>query len=176
MNIKLQLSEVRLLIDKRFPIEQIGSQLQPIARQANLIFAEHQVGAGYLQWSLPGMDWNAFPNGSDEQKTIVAQIYKERKAQMQSALQGSFLKDIVFSVPSEEFIFFRQDGDLTSPQVENSTHGYPGRIFKMSKSLSLGLTSICLISVSSSLDIRGLPRLMVLCISTVRFPLAILIK
>ena len=127
MNIKLQLSEVRLLIDKRFPIEQIGSQLQPIARQANLIFAEHQVGAGYLQWSLPGMDWNAFPNGSDEQKTIVAQIYKERKAQMQSALQGSFLKDIVFSVPSEEFIFFRQDGDKWEIALTAWGYKYPDK-------------------------------------------------
>ena len=104
MNIKLQLGEVRLLIDKRFPIEQISNQLQPIAKQANLIFAEHQLGAGYLQWALPGTNWTAFSSGSDQQKAVIAQVYKERKTQMQKSLEGSFLKDIIFSVPSEDFI------------------------------------------------------------------------
>lgn len=127
MNIKLQLGEVRLLIDKRFPIEQISNQLQSIAPKANLIFAEHQVGAGYLQWALPGSDWTAFPNGSDSQKDIVAQVYKERKAQMQSFLQGSFLKDIVFSVPSEDFIFFRQNGDGWDIALTAWGYKYPNK-------------------------------------------------
>lgn len=127
MNIKLQLGEVRLLIDKRFPIEQICNQLHPIAQKANLIFAGHQVGAGYLQWVLPGSDWTAFPNGSDSQKDIVAQIYKERKAQMQSFLQGSFLEDSIFSVPSEDFIFFRQNGDGWDIALTAWGYKYPNK-------------------------------------------------
>lgn len=111
MNIKLQLGEVRLLIDKRFPIEQISNQLQPIAKQANLIFAEHQVGAGYLQWALPGSDWTAFSKGNEDEKNTIAQLFKERKAQMQGLLQGASIQDAIFSVPSENFIFFRQKGE-----------------------------------------------------------------
>lgn len=127
MNIKLQLGEVRLLIDKRFPIEQISHQLQPLAKQSNLIFAEHQVGAGYLQWGLSGSDWTAFPNGSDEQKAIVVQIYKERKAQMQSFLHGSFLRDVIFSVPSEDFIFFRQVGSNWEIALTAWGYKYPDK-------------------------------------------------
>lgn len=111
MNIKLQLGEVRPLIDKRLPMEQISHQLQPIAKQANLIFATLQPGAGYLQWSLPGADWTPFTEGDEMAQTTVAQIYKTRRSLMQNALQGSPLKDIVFSVPSEDFVFYRQQGE-----------------------------------------------------------------
>lgn len=111
MNIKLQLGEVQSLFDKRIPIEQISSHLQPIAKQVNLIIAEHQVGAGYLQWSLPGSDWTAFSQGTEAQKSAVAQAYKVRKAQMQATLNGSPLQGIIFSVPSDDFIFFRQNGE-----------------------------------------------------------------
>ncbi len=127
MNIKLQLGEVRLLIDKRFPIEQISNQLQPIAKQANLIFADHQVGAGYLQWSLPGGNWTAFSSGSNQQKAVIAQVYKERKTQMQTSLEGSFLKDIIFSVPSEDFIFFRQDAEQFDIALTAWGYKYPDK-------------------------------------------------
>ncbi|MGN0282451.1 MAG: hypothetical protein ACI4B3_09150 [Prevotella sp.] len=127
MNIKLQLGEVRLLIDKRFPIEQISNQLKPIAKQANLIFAEHQVGAGYLQWALPGANWTAFSCGSNQQKVVIAQVYKERKNQMQKTLEGSFLKDVIFSVPSEDFIYFRQDAERLDIALTAWGYKYPDK-------------------------------------------------
>ena len=111
MNIKLRLGEVRLLIDKRIPLEQICVQLQPLAKQANLIFAEIQPGSGYLQWSLPGSDWISFSKADNVQKASVARDYKARKNQLQSLLKGSSLVDVVFSVPSEDFIYFRQGGE-----------------------------------------------------------------
>ena len=91
MNIKLRLGEVRLLIDKRIPLEQICVQLQPLAKQTNLIFAEIQPGSGYLQWSLPGSDWIAFSKADNVQKASVARDYKARKNQLQSLLKGSSL-------------------------------------------------------------------------------------
>lgn len=127
MNIKLQLGEIRLLIDKRFPIEQISNQLHPIAKQANLIFAEHQVGVGYLQWALPGTNWTAFSNGNEEQKAFIAQLYKERKTQIQNSLEGSLLKDIIFSVPSEDFIFFRQNGEQWDIALTAWGYKYPDK-------------------------------------------------
>ena len=109
MNIKVTLGEVRPL-DKRLPMEIISQKLQPIAKQANLIFADWQLGVGYLQWSLPGTNWTPFTKGNEEEQSTVAQIYETRKSLMQNALQGSPLKDIVFSVPSADFVFFRQQG------------------------------------------------------------------
>ena len=127
MNVKLRLGEVLLLIDKQFHIEQISNQLQPIAKQADLIFAKHQVGSGYLQWTLPGSDWTAFPAGSDSQKSLVALKYKERKERMQNSLQGSFLKDIIFSVPSEDFVYFRQKGEMLEIALTAWGYKYPNR-------------------------------------------------
>jgi hypothetical protein len=111
MNIKLQLGNVRPLIDKRLSMEQISRELQPIADQAKLVFATRQIGVGNLQWSLPGSDWTPVPQGNEEEKATVAQIFSTRKALMQNALQGSPLKDAIFSVPSEDFVFFRRHGE-----------------------------------------------------------------
>ena len=110
MNIKVTLGEVRPLIDKRLPMEIISQKLKPIAKQANLIFADWQPCGNYLQWSLPGTDWTPFTKGNEEEQATVAQIYETRKTLMQNALQGSPLKDIIFSVPSADFVFFRQQG------------------------------------------------------------------
>ena len=111
MNIKFQVGEICPLIDKQIPVNKLVGILQPLAKQANLIFVEQQVGAGYLQWSLSGSDWVAFTKGTEQQKSDVAEVYKMRRIQMQNAMQGSPLKDVVFSVPSEDFIFFRPNGE-----------------------------------------------------------------
>ena len=128
MNVKLKLGEVILLIDKKYPIDLISNQLQPIAKQAGLLFAEHQVGAGYIQWSLPGSDWIAFPAGTEEQKSAVAQIYKNRKNLMQDSLQGSILKETIFSLPSEDFIFFRPNGANWDIALTAWGYKYPNKV------------------------------------------------
>lgn len=127
MNVKLKLGDVCLLLDNRISIKQISCKLQPIAKQANLLFADPQVGAGYLQWTLSGTGWIAFPNGTDDQRSVVAQLYKERKSLMQNSLQGSVLKDLVFTVPSDDFIFFRQDGDKWEIALTAWGYKYPDR-------------------------------------------------
>lgn len=111
MNIKLRLGEVIRLIDNRLPIEQVSKQLTPIAEQAGIYFAELQTGTGYLQWFIPGSDWTSFADADEAQKSVVALTYHDRKETMQRALHNSPLKDVVFRVPSEKSIFFRQKGD-----------------------------------------------------------------
>lgn len=128
MNIKLRLDEVRLLIDKRYPIDQIQTRLQPIAKQANLIFADLQVGAGYLQWSLPGNGWTPFSKGDDSQKAAVASAYKTRKEQMQNSLRESPFKEVVFSVPSEDFIFFRKNDIFLEIALTAWAYKYPDKL------------------------------------------------
>lgn len=110
MNIKLQISEVVRLINNRIPMEQVCKQLTPLGKQAKIDFPAPQAGAGYLQWSLQGNGWTAFSKASTEQKAVVAQLYLERSESMQTTLKNSPLKNVVFTVPSEDFIYFRENG------------------------------------------------------------------
>lgn len=110
MNIKLQISEVVRLINNRIPMELIYKQLTPLAEQAKIGFPAPQTGAGYLQWTLQGNGWIAFSKANAEQKATVSQLYHERSKTILATLKDSPLKDIIFTVPSEDFIYFRENG------------------------------------------------------------------
>ena len=127
MNVKLLINQVLPLIDRRISTAQVYKQLLPLAEQARLFFAEPQTGVDYLQWSLPGIDWTSFPEGDESQKAAVAQVYKDRRATMQAALEGSPLKDIVLTVPSEEFIYFRPVGTDWEIALTAWAFRYPDR-------------------------------------------------
>ena len=106
MNVKLKISEIEHLLDKKLSEEMVYKLLKPLADNAGLIFSEVVPGVGYLQWDLPGTGWVSFADANDEQKAAVAQTYKQRKAAMRSAMNGSPIEHAVFTVPSEKFIFF----------------------------------------------------------------------
>lgn len=110
MNIKLQISEVVRLISNRVPMEQICKQLTPLADQAKIGLPAPQTGAGYLQWSLQGNGWVAFSEANASQKAVVAKLYHERSESMLATLKSSPLKDVVLTVPSDDFIYFRENG------------------------------------------------------------------
>lgn len=126
MNIKLRLGEVERLFDKLIPIDKVSLQLKPIAQQHNLVFADFQVGGGYYQWSLPGA-WTSFADASDAEKSVVAAAFKDRKAAMQAALGTLPLKDVVFTVPSEKFIYFRDNGGQVEIALTAWGFKYPNR-------------------------------------------------
>ena len=109
MNIKLQISEVIRLISNRVSMELVCKQLDPLSKQAKIGFPFPQTGAGYLQWSLQGDEWIAFSKANAEQKAVVAQLYRERSGSMLAALKTSPLKEVIFTVPSEDFIYFRKN-------------------------------------------------------------------
>lgn len=112
MNIKLQISEVKSLIDSKLPLEQVYKQLRPLAQKADLQFIEPQIGHGYLQWSLPDNGWTSFGRLDEAMKGEVAGIYRQRKEKMASLLSNSPLKEAVLCVPSELlFVFVKQQGD-----------------------------------------------------------------
>ena len=102
MNIKYQIGEVVQLIDKRLPVEAVCKQLQPLGKQTGLNFAEPATGAGYLQWTLPGEGWIPFTEVEDNLKPALATLYQQRKADLAARLEGSPIKDQLFSVPSPE--------------------------------------------------------------------------
>ena len=111
MNIKLPLTDVVSLLDHRISIHQVCKQLQPIAQQAQLLFVEPQTGSGYLQWTLQGDDWQSFTKGNDDQKAAVAQVFQDRKGNMEQFLGASPLKETIFSMPSPDYIYFRPSGE-----------------------------------------------------------------
>lgn len=108
MNIKLRINGVVRLVDNRISMEQVHKQLVPLSLQAKLDFPLPQVGAGYLQWSLPGNDWVSFAKADEEQKALVAVEYADRLRSMHALLGASPLKEAILTVPSEEFIYFRE--------------------------------------------------------------------
>ena len=110
MNVKLHLNEIVRLIDSRVPTEAVHKQLAPLAEQACLGLSMPQTGAGYLQWSLPGNDWKPFPQATEEEKTVIALLYQQRKEQMMAANKQSPILEAALTIPAEDFVYFRKNG------------------------------------------------------------------
>ena len=157
MNVKLLINQVLPLIDRRISTAQVYKQLLPLAEQARLFFAEPQTGVDYLQWSLPGTDWTSFPEGDESQKSIVAQVYKDRRATMTAALEGSPLKDIVLTVPSEEYIYFRPAG--TDWEIALTAWGfrYPDRPATGELDTHIHRSAMQLVDIGFEWDSQRLP-------------------
>lgn len=127
MNIKLYIGEVVPLLDKRISMAKVAHLLIPLARQSGLCLPEVQVGAGYLQWTLPGTGWIPFTEVDDTCKSVVAHIYNMRKSAVLSALEGSPIKDMVLVVPSDEFIYCRVSGEEWEIALVAWAYRYPDR-------------------------------------------------
>lgn len=109
MNVKLYLNEIVRLIDNRVPVKAVYNQLAPLAEQARLGLPMPQAGAGYLQWPLPGNDWRPFSQALEEEKPVIAKLYKQRKEQLTAAYKTSPMMDAALTTPSEDFIYFRKN-------------------------------------------------------------------
>jgi len=110
MNIKLSVSGVVQVLNRSIPMEQVAKQIIPLAERARLTFPAPQIGAGYIQWPLPGNDWVSFDQADEDTKSAVARAYQQRREELQAAMKGSPLKDVIFQVPADEFIYFRPNG------------------------------------------------------------------
>lgn len=128
MNIKLHIGEVVPLLDKRISMAKVAHLLIPLARQSGLCLPELQVGAGYLQWTLPGTGWIPFTEVDDACKSAVARIYNMRKSAVLSALEGSSIKEMVLVVPSDEFIYCRVSGEEWEIALVAWAYRYPDRL------------------------------------------------
>lgn len=128
MNVQLRINEVKPVLDPKLSIEQIGRTLQQFASKSNLIFPIPQVGHGYQQWSLPGMGWTSFANLPEDKKADAATAFIQRKNTMMAQLNGSPIRDAVFTVPSDDFIYFRQNGTNWEIAVAAWGFRYPDKI------------------------------------------------
>lgn len=127
MKIKLPLKSLTQLFDSLANVRQAYSQLQRMAVEQDLLFADFNVGNGYLEWDLPGEGWTKFIDAPAARKSDIAEIYEQRKNALLSKLKGSFLSSFVFSVPSDDFIFFRTAGDKTEIALVAWGFRYPDR-------------------------------------------------
>lgn len=124
MNVKLNICEVLPLLSMSY--DMVYSKLiNPIATRANLLMPEMKVGAGYLQWDLPGNDWTSFADADEETKSSVARVYHQRREIIRSALKGSPIENDVLMVPSERFIYFRPNGESWDIAITAWAHRFP---------------------------------------------------
>lgn len=128
MNVKLHIEEVVPLLDKRISMAQVAHLLIPLARKFGLYLPELQVGAGYLQWTLPGTGWIPFTEVDEACKSVVARMYSMRKSAVLSALEGSSIKEMILVVPSDEFIYCRASGEEWEIALVAWAYRYPDRL------------------------------------------------
>lgn len=112
MKIKLPLQSLTQLFDNLANLRKAFPQLQKLGKEDDIIFADFNVGNGYLEWDLPGDEWKQFDKVSEEEKSIIAESFEKHKKNLQAKLQGSFLNNFAFSVPSSEFIYFRNKSNF----------------------------------------------------------------
>ena len=127
MNKRVNINEVIRMLDFRISLNQVHQQLLTPAQQAKLTFIEPIPGSGYMQWSVPGEDWTSFTQADDVTKSRVAETYEQRKKTMLSLLEGSPLKDVVFTIPSTDFIFFRPNADSFDIAIAGWAFKYPDK-------------------------------------------------
>lgn len=125
MNVKLKVNSVVRLIDDRVSMGQIFKKIEPFARQAKILLCEPQAGAGYLQWSMEGNDWVSFKNLNDADKADAAKVYHDRRQSILSQLQGAKYINEIFSVPDDEFIYFRKSGSTWDIALVAWAYRYP---------------------------------------------------
>lgn len=128
MNVKLYLNEIVRLIDNRVPVKAVYNQLAPLAEQVKLRLPMPQAGAGYLQWSLPGNNWKPFSQAPEEEKTVIAKLYQQRKEQLKAAYKASPMMDAVLTTPSEDFIYFRKSGTDYDISLVAWGYRYPNQL------------------------------------------------
>ena len=159
MNIKLRVSEVIPVLDRRFAIDQVYKQIGTFAKQSQLLFAEPQTGAGYLQWSLSGNDWTAFTKADDDTKSAVAQHYQQRRQQMFNALQGSPMRDAILTFPSEDFIYFRPSAGGFDIAITGWGFKYPDRPGGGELDTWIKRSTLQMVNIAFSWDEQPLPNI-----------------
>lgn len=112
MNVKFIVDKVDPLIDKAVFNETFQKQVASAAERAGLILPLPQIGAGYWQWNLQGDGWTSFSACPEEEKNRVAQEHQKRCSDMKTALKNAPVVDLVLTVPSEECIYYKYQGNL----------------------------------------------------------------
>lgn len=121
---KFQVGEVVSLLPKQAAIGQVYNKVAPVALKAGILLPEPQIGAGYIQWRLPGDGWKSYATCDEATKDVIAPQYNERLSALEKALAGSPLKDASY-VPSTKQIFYRQANGGWEIALVAWGHRYP---------------------------------------------------
>lgn len=111
MNVQCNIHELVSVLPPKVALMQVASAIKPIAAKADLLFPTPQVGPTYQQWALPGSGWVSFTELPDDLKPAAAAEYVNRRNIMQAALKDSPVGAAVLTVPSDEYIYFRQQAN-----------------------------------------------------------------
>lgn len=112
MHIKINTDSIYKRISKDVKSsEQLNNLFKDILTDDENIFASIDFGSGCYVWTLPsGYHWHKLSEATDE--TAVRNILSEKKSLIRRKLGGildSGQLDAVFSVPSDDFIFYSED-------------------------------------------------------------------
>lgn len=128
MNIKLALTSVERAFDKKVPLEQLYKNIVPITSKSGILFAEPAVGAGYLMWSLDGEGWIAFSDLDNTEKSYAAEEFVERRNRVIASFNGAKLANDLFTVPSDDYIFFRKNGETYDIAIAAWAYRFPNSL------------------------------------------------
>lgn len=86
------------------------------------IFAERTPGSGYIQWELPGEDWQALSEAEPLKAAMVRNQLDVRKSAVSAILPNS-MADKVLTVPDESYVWFK-DSDRGGVLIRLTAWGY----------------------------------------------------
>lgn len=127
MNIKLRINGVITLLPKNISPEQLHKSLAPLAQSAELELPPIRIGHGYYLWTIDGEEWKKFSDLSKEEKSVWAELFKERKGRLKTLFAGSPMYESIMTIPSEEFIYVRNHGNKREIALTAWGYKYPNK-------------------------------------------------
>ncbi len=111
MKIRLHCYDVVNVLPCNVSYDQLALVLKNLCKTYDIHFCQRQVGCGVLQWILPEGAWMPLSAASGPLQTSVRQYYEECCQQIVSANKANAsLVEAALSVPSDDYIFFCQQG------------------------------------------------------------------
>lgn len=111
MKIRLQRDDVLNVIPPNVSYDQLTLALSNISKANDILFCQRQVGSNVLIWTLPEDGWVPLSATTEPLLSRVHQHYEECCQQIMLAGKSNVnLIKAALSVPSEDYIFFRQQG------------------------------------------------------------------
>lgn len=109
MNICIQRNNIVSVIPPNVSYDQLALALKSLCNASDVHFCRRQVGYDKLLWKLPDDGWTALSVVTPPLQQLVRQHFEDCCQQLIHANRGNVaLVEAALSVPSDDFIFFRQ--------------------------------------------------------------------
>ncbi len=87
---------------------QYRKDVEPIAQQYGITFADLTTGVGKYKWKVDGEGWQKITAAPADEYDMVAHNYDVQQNNVKEALKDAFYKDDIFTVPDESFVYYRK--------------------------------------------------------------------